>query len=175
MQTAAPHDVRALDAVVAPVSFARRPRPKLEEAERQLRELQNKLEILRSAGAAHGDLRRAETRVRGAMAAAGAPDGEYWVGGQLRIVKDRVARLSNGHLAGSVATMDRCVRTMVLDVGVSLLDAVKMASLNPARAMGFADRLGTLRAGHDASLTVIDDDVNVYMTMVKGQIRYASF
>jgi N-acetylglucosamine-6-phosphate deacetylase len=109
------------------------------------------------------------------MAAAGAPDGEYRIGGQLRIVKDGVARLSNGNLAGSVATMNRCVRTMVRDVGVSLADAVKMASLNPARAMGFADRLGALRAGHDASLTVIDDNVNVYLTMVKGQILYSSF
>jgi N-acetylglucosamine-6-phosphate deacetylase len=109
------------------------------------------------------------------MAAAGAGDGEYLIGGQLRIVKDGVARLSNGNLAGSVATMNRCVRNMFRLVGVSLVDAVKMASLNPARAMGFADRLGALRLGHDASLTVIDEEVNVYMTMVKGKIIYADF
>jgi len=68
MQTVEPRDVGALDTVVEALSFARRPRLKLEDAERQLSELQAQLEALRSAGATHGDLRRAETRVRGAVA-----------------------------------------------------------------------------------------------------------
>jgi hypothetical protein len=68
MQTAVLHEVTSLGAVIEPVSFARRPRPKLEDAERQLRTLQDELEALRREGAAHGDVRRAETRVRGAVA-----------------------------------------------------------------------------------------------------------
>ncbi len=108
------------------------------------------------------------------IAAAGAGDGEYWIGDQLRIVKDGVSRLPNGHLAGSVATMDLCVRNMHQQVGLPLHDAAKMASLNPARAMGFADRLGRLAVGKDASLTVIDEQVNVHLTMVKGQIVYSN-
>jgi N-acetylglucosamine-6-phosphate deacetylase len=47
-----------------------------------------------------------------------------------------------------------------------------MATLNPARAMGFVDRLGSVAEGKDASLTVIDEDVNVFLTMVKGEIVY---
>lgn len=107
------------------------------------------------------------------MAAAGLSDGEYVIGGQLRIVKDGVARLANGNLAGSVATMDRCLRTMVRDVGVPLADAAKMAATNPARAMGFADRLGLLQEGYDASLTVLDGDLKVRLTLVRGEIRYS--
>ncbi len=113
--------------------------------------------------------------VTDSIAAAGAGDGEYWIGDQLRIVKDGISRLSNGHLAGSLATMDLCVRNMHQQVGLPLHDAVKMASLNPARAMGFADRLGSLAVGKDASLTVIDEQVNVYLTMVKGRIVFQAW
>jgi N-acetylglucosamine-6-phosphate deacetylase len=59
-------------------------------------------------------------------------------------------------------------------VGIPLREAVKMASLNPARAMGFASRLGSISPGKDASLAVIDDQANVYLTMVKGQVVYSN-
>ncbi len=107
-----------------------------------------------------------------AMAAAGLSDGEYGVVGQEVTVKDGQARLADGTLAGSTSTLNRCVRNVHQQVGVPLLEAVKMASLNPARAMGFADRLGSLAVGKDASLTVIDEQVNVYLTMVGGRIVY---
>jgi N-acetylglucosamine-6-phosphate deacetylase len=108
-----------------------------------------------------------------AMAAAGLSDGEYGVVGQAVTVKDGQARLADGTLAGSTATLNGCVRNVNQAVGVPLLDAVKMASLNPARAMGFADRLGSLAVGKDASLTVIDEQGNVYWTMVKGRLVYS--
>ncbi|MFN2148633.1 MAG: amidohydrolase family protein, partial [Anaerolineales bacterium] len=57
-------------------------------------------------------------------------------------------------------------------VGVPLHQAVKMASLNPARAMGFAGQIGSIAPGKEANLAVIDDEVNVYLTLVKGQIIY---
>ena len=68
MQTTVPQDVRVLQSLVSPVSFARRPRPGLDAAERRLAELQGNVEALRRTGAAHGELRQAETRVRGALA-----------------------------------------------------------------------------------------------------------
>ncbi|UCC76167.1 MAG: N-acetylglucosamine-6-phosphate deacetylase [Anaerolineales bacterium] len=110
-----------------------------------------------------------------AMAAAGLSDGEYGVVGQAVTVKDGQARLADGTLAGSTATLDGCVRNVTQQVGFPLLEAVKMASLNPARAMGFADRLGSLAAGKDASLAVIDEQVNVYLTMVKGRIVFQAW
>ncbi len=107
-----------------------------------------------------------------AMAGAGLPDGTYNLVGHTVTVKNGQARLADGTLAGSTARMNQCVRNINQKVGVPLLEAVKMASLNPARAMGFADRLGSIAVGKDASLTVIDEDVNVYLTMVKGKIVY---
>jgi N-acetylglucosamine-6-phosphate deacetylase len=107
-----------------------------------------------------------------AMTGAGLKDGKYLLVGNEVTVKDGRATLANGTLAGSVATLNQCVRIVNKLAGYPLQEAVKMASLNPARAMGLADRLGAINAGKDASLTVIDEDVNVYLTMVKGKIVF---
>jgi N-acetylglucosamine-6-phosphate deacetylase len=48
-----------------------------------------------------------------------------------------------------------------------------MASLNPARVIGVDDRKGSLEPGKDADLVVIDEEVEVYMTMVRGQEVYS--
>jgi len=107
-----------------------------------------------------------------AMTGAGLSDGSYILVGNEVTVKDGRATLANGTLAGSVATLNQCVRNVNQLAGYPLKDSVKMASLNPARAMGLADRLGSIYPGKDASLTVIDENVNVYLTMVKGKIVY---
>ncbi len=104
--------------------------------------------------------------------AAGLKDGLYNLVGSDIFVKAGVALQADGTLSGSTGTLNRCVRNVHQLVGYPLLEAVKMASLNPCRAMGFADRLGSIYPGKDASLTVIDEEVNVYLTMVKGQIVY---
>jgi len=109
-----------------------------------------------------------------AMSGAGFPDGEYDLMGQRVLVKDGNATLADGTIAGSTATLGRCVRNVHQLVGLPLAQAVKMASLNPARAMGFASRLGSIAVGKDASLVVIDEDVNVYMTIVKGKVVYSN-
>ena len=105
-----------------------------------------------------------------AMAAAGLGDGTYSLVGHPVTVKDGVAREADGTIAGSSVTLDTCVRNMNQKVGASLPDAVKMASLNPARAMGLADRYGQLAVGQDANLIVIDESVNIHLTMVQGRI-----
>ncbi|RLC85246.1 MAG: N-acetylglucosamine-6-phosphate deacetylase, partial [Chloroflexi bacterium] len=105
-----------------------------------------------------------------AMAAAGLGDGTYSLVGHHVTVKDGVAREADGTIAGSSVTLDTCVRNMNQKVGASLPDAVKMASLNPARAMGLADRYGQLAVGQDANLIVIDESVNIHLTMVQGRI-----
>lgn len=105
-----------------------------------------------------------------AMAAAGLGDGTYSLVGHTVTVKDGVAREVDGTIAGSSVTLDTCVRNMNQKVGASLPDAVKMASLNPARAMGLAERYGRLAVGWDANLIVIDEGVNVHLTMVQGRI-----
>jgi N-acetylglucosamine-6-phosphate deacetylase len=110
--------------------------------------------------------------VTDAMAGAGLPDGDYELLGFKIAVREGRATQEDGTIAGSATVMSRCVYNVHREVGVPLAEAVKMATLNPARAMGFASRLGSVSVGKDASLAVIDEDVNVYMTMVKGKIVY---
>ncbi len=107
-----------------------------------------------------------------AMAGAGLPEGEYELLGQKVSVRDGKATLADGTIAGSVATMDMCVRNVNREVGVSLLDAVKMASLNPARVLGLSNVMGSLNVGKKANLLMIDEDVNVRVVMVQGKIVY---
>ncbi len=110
--------------------------------------------------------------VTDSMPAAGLPDGAYSLVGQQVLVKDGAARLLDGTLAGSTATMPHCVCTMHRDAGVPLHQALQMASLNPARVIGADKVTGSLQLGKKADLVVIDEDVNVYLTMVNGEIVY---
>ena len=75
-------------------------------------------------------------------------------------------------MAGSEWPINRGVRNLVRDVGVSLADAVKMASLNPARVIGMEKTKGSLEIGKDADIIVIDDDINVHLTFVKGKVEF---
>lgn len=90
------------------------------------------------------------------------------------VIEDGVCKLADRKsLAGSIATMDRLVQTMVLKAGIPLADAVRMASETPARIMGVADRKGSLQKGKDADIVILDKDVNVrcvfsYGKMVEG-------
>lgn len=110
-----------------------------------------------------------------AMAGAGLTDGEYDLVGHRVTVRDGRATLADGTIAGSAATLDMCVRNLHQEVGVPLLDAVKMASLNPARVLGLGGTRGSLEVGKKADLVVIDENVNVNLTMVEGRIVYQYF
>jgi N-acetylglucosamine-6-phosphate deacetylase len=103
---------------------------------------------------------------------AGMPNGTYRDGDRTVIKEDRRAFLEGGSLIGSVAPMNACVGNMVHSAGRSLTEAVRMASLNPARVIGADTRKGSLEPGKDADLVVIDEQVNVYMTMVRGREVY---
>lgn len=107
-----------------------------------------------------------------AMAGAGFPDDSYDLAGHEAIVKDGRATLTNGTLAGGIATLDQCVKNLHHQAGVPLYQAVQMASLNPARVIGEDGRIGSIAAGKNANLIIMDEDVNIYLTMVKGRIVY---
>ena len=112
--------------------------------------------------------------VTDSMRAAGMPEGKYILGslsdGQEVIVEDGVAKLPDrSAFAGSVATADRLVRTMVREAGCSMSEAVMMISGNPARVMGLSDRKGSIEPGKDADIVVFDDNVNVVHTIVGGR------
>jgi N-acetylglucosamine-6-phosphate deacetylase len=106
---------------------------------------------------------------------AGLSNGAYeWSEGRTVIKENPRAYVQGGTLAGSVATMNYDVGNMVRHVGCTLSKAVTMASLTPATLIGVQDRKGSLEPGKDADLVVIDDDVNVYRTFVKGEEVFVS-
>jgi N-acetylglucosamine-6-phosphate deacetylase len=112
-----------------------------------------------------------------AMRAAAMPEGESMLGslknGLKVIVEDGVAKLPDRTaFAGSVATADRLVRTVIKLADVPLMDAVQMMSGTPARIMKVSDKKGSLAIGKDADILIFDENINVKMTMVKGNIVY---
>lgn len=115
--------------------------------------------------------------VTDAMRAAGMPPGPSILGsrrdGLEVIVEDGVAKLTDRTaFAGSVATMDRLVRNMMVMADATLEDAVKMASLSPANIIGIGDRKGSLVAGKDADLVIFDGEINITETIVSGKRVY---
>ncbi len=112
-----------------------------------------------------------------AMRAAGMPPGPSILGslhnGLDVIVEDGVAKLPDRQsFAGSVATADRLVRTMMTLAEIPLLEAVRMMSSTPARVMGVADRKGEIRAGYDADLVFLDEHLTVQLTMIEGRVVF---
>jgi N-acetylglucosamine-6-phosphate deacetylase len=96
-------------------------------------------------------------------------------GRRVIVYKNDVNRLEeNNFLAGSVMSMNMAVKNMMNHTGIALTDAVKMASANPARLLGIDDRKGSIKEGMDADITVIDDDINIILTMVGGDVVYDS-
>src|SRR5690606_40265473 len=103
--------------------------------------------------------------VTDAMRATDLPDGRYDLGGLEVDVVGGAARLAGQEtLAGSTLTLERAVAWMVEAVGLSLAEAVQLASLNPARRLGVAHRLGSLEVGKDASLVLLDGALRVRLT-----------
>ncbi len=112
------------------------------------------------------------TLITDAMAGAGLGEGHYELTGHDVWVKDGEARQVNGTLAGSVATLELCVRNAVDHIGVSLLDAVRMATVNPARVLGMAQRRGRIAKGASGDWMVLDKALRVAMTVVQGRVVY---
>jgi len=102
------------------------------------------------------------------MMAAGLSDGEYTLAGQKVYVKNKEARIESGNLAGSTLTLDRAIYNMVHLVGVKLEDAVRMATLNPAKAIGVDSRKGSIEIGKDADLVIFDENMTIEKVFIKG-------
>jgi N-acetylglucosamine-6-phosphate deacetylase len=105
--------------------------------------------------------------------AAGLGDGSYTRPGDRHMtVENGVARLPNGKLAGSVLTMDRAVANAVDLLGLPLRDALRMATDVAAESLGFGETLGLLAPRRSASLVLMNDQLEVVMTMVDGDVVY---
>lgn len=102
--------------------------------------------------------------------AAGLPDGTYKLGNQPVYVKDGEARLANGALAGSIANMNDCVRNAYQHLGLTLNEAVNLASYNAARSLN-EEQIGEIKEGNYADIIFFDEDICIRQTMIKGQMK----
>jgi N-acetylglucosamine-6-phosphate deacetylase len=113
------------------------------------------------------------------MRAAGMQEGEYILGnihtGMKVITEEGVAKLPDrSAFAGSIATTDRLVRTMIDLAEIPLHDAITMMTTTPARIIKMNDRIGAIKVGMDADLLVFDERINIKMTMIKGKLVHQS-
>lgn len=111
--------------------------------------------------------------VSDSLRATGLGEGEFLLGanetGQRVIVEDGVAKLPDrSAFAGSIATGERLVRTMHMDVGLPLTDAVRMMTVNPAKIAGLSTRKGKIACGFDADIVVFSPNFVVEHVMVAG-------
>ena len=105
-----------------------------------------------------------------AMAAAGLPDGDYKLGEFDVYVKGPEARLKmNDALAGSVLTLDKAFRN-IIELGYSINDAVRVTSTNAAKEFGL--NAGAIEVGKEADFAILDENYNVDMTIVNGNIKF---
>jgi N-acetylglucosamine-6-phosphate deacetylase len=103
------------------------------------------------------------------------PDTKFMLGGLRARVTPQVAELEDGTaLAGSTLTMIEAVRRSVQLAGQSLVDAVRMAALNPARQLGREKEFGSLQAGKRADLVWFDNQFRVRGVWLDGEQRFAA-
>lgn len=111
------------------------------------------------------------------MRGAGMPDGESILGslqgGQKVIIEDGVAKLPDRTaFAGSVATADRLIRTMIGLADVPLEEAIRMITLTPARILKIDKTKGSIEIGKEADLVLFDKDININTTIINGKVVY---
>ena len=106
-----------------------------------------------------------------ATSGAGLPQGtRFYIGEIEYVVGDGVGMLlDNTAFAGSTTLLNRIVAVVMEQVGVPLVEAVRMASLTPARVIGVNDRKGSLEVGKDADVVVFEDDFEPWQVMIAGQ------
>ena len=108
------------------------------------------------------------------MAGRRAVEGETFgvAGGHPITVRGGVGRLPDGCLAGSALTQDRAIRVFMTHTGASVPEAVRSASLVPARVLGLDDQLGSIAVGKIADLVLLDSDWQPIMTWTAGRVAF---
>lgn len=107
--------------------------------------------------------------VTDATAATGMPDGRYHLGSLEVEVKDGMCKVGN-QLAGSVLTMDKAVQNVVKFAKWELPQAIRLATLNPARTIGLPAKTGMLVPGAAANIVALSPQGDVLKTIVNGRV-----
>lgn len=104
------------------------------------------------------------------MRAGGMEDGNYTLGGQHVIKTGIQCLLEDGTIAGSVLKLNEAVRNLKAYTDLSIPEVFACASLNPARVIGEADRIGSLEVGKCADIIICDEEINVITTFIDGEL-----
>ena len=108
--------------------------------------------------------------VTDSIMAAGLPDGEYKLGVNDVVVEDGDAKLkSNGVRAGSTLTTGTALKRLIDFTGAEMEDVLPLLTMNPAKLLGVDDKIGSLEAGKDADILIVDEGYNIVDTFVKGK------
>ena len=123
---------------------------------------------LRLAGARKGPERIC--LVTDSMMATGVGDGVYaWGEEELEVQGNRATIRGSDILAGSVLTLNTAIKNIADWTGVTINQAINMASLNPARVLGVEERVGSIQIGKLANLVVLDQNFRVVDTISRGK------
>ncbi len=117
-------------------------------------------------------LKKNAVLVTDAMRAQCMSDGAYELGGQSVVVKQSVARLADGTLAGSTLTLSNALRNVLQFTRCELQDAIRLVAENPAKILNIFSHKGSLAVGKDADLIVLNEKYEVMMTMVEGEVVF---
>ncbi|RLQ96594.1 N-acetylglucosamine-6-phosphate deacetylase [Falsibacillus albus] len=99
-------------------------------------------------------------------------NGRYDLGGQEVTVQHGKALLEDGTLAGSILKMKDAIRNMSAYLDISLREILQMATVNPAKQLHVFDRKGSLTPGKDADIVVLNEGLDVMLTICKGKLAY---
>ena len=104
----------------------------------------------------------------------GMPDGEYISGGLKVRVEGIRCLLENGTIAGSMLHLNKGIKNMIDFGGTEIWEAVAMASINAANAIGVSCTKGSIEAGKDADIAIFNDEFDVMHTIVGGKTIYSA-
>ena len=102
---------------------------------------------------------------------AGTTLDSFVIGGQQVYYRDGKCVSAEGTLGGSALTMAAAIANCVQQVGIPLNEALRMATLYPARAINLADQLGTLAAGRLANLAIFNPALQVSAVVDRGHLQ----
>lgn len=107
--------------------------------------------------------------VSDSMRAAGLPDGVSELGGQTVYVKQGKARLQDGTIAGSTTNLHEEVKNLI-SYGIPARQVIRSVTINPAKQIGLADKIGSITVGKQADLVVLDKNYDIKLVIVKGNV-----
>lgn len=100
------------------------------------------------------------------------PDGIYHELDQTIILKNKKVTLEDGTLAGSVLKLNEAVKNLMDYTGTDLITSIKCVTENPSKNLGIFDKMGSIKENKLANFVIIDKNINIYQTIIKGIVVY---